>query len=190
MKSSVRSEFVIYKCGNLQQDESVEVSMIGVSNMNDTDLQRLVEKISLIYFKKPFLHRSYFNRRLRTTGGRYLLQTHDIEINKLYFDQFGEEELIGIIKHELCHYHLHIEGKGYRHRDRDFKELMNKVGAPRFCSVLPGVNNKQRTRILTYVCTNCHTVFKRKRRVNLERYVCGKCKGKLKEVTKASKSAT
>ena len=28
------------------------------------------------------------------------------------------EELIGIIKHELCHYHLHLEGKGYQHRDR------------------------------------------------------------------------
>ena len=63
------------------------------------------------------------------------------------------EELIGIIKHELCHYHLHIEGKGYQHRDRDFKQLLQKVDAPRFCSPLPAnkVTRKPK-RILTYIC--------------------------------------
>ena len=65
------------------------------------------------------------------------MQSHNIEINKKYLDELGIEELIGIIKHELCHYHLHIEGKGYQHRDRDFKQLLQKVDAPRFCSPLP-----------------------------------------------------
>ncbi len=36
--------------------------------------------------------------------------------------------LIGIIKHELCHYHLHRLGLGYQHKDRDFKTLLQKVG--------------------------------------------------------------
>ena len=46
------------------------------------------------------------------------------EINPLVVEVYGMEELIGVIKHELCHYHLHIEGKGYRHRDADFKNLL------------------------------------------------------------------
>lgn len=66
-----------------------------------------------------------------------MLGSRNIEINKKYFEQLGEAELIGIIKHELCHYHLHIEGKGYKHCDKDFRDLLKKVGAPRFCSVLP-----------------------------------------------------
>ena len=49
---------------------------------------------------------------------------------------FGLEELRGIILHELCHYHLHILGMGYRHGDADFRNLLKKVGAPRFCSTL------------------------------------------------------
>ena len=53
------------------------------------------------------------------------------------------EELIRIIKHELCHYHLHLEGKGYKHRDQDFKELLQKVGASRFCSPLPESSVKE-----------------------------------------------
>lgn len=151
--------------------------------MNDRKLQILTETISKNDFHKPFLHKAVFNPRLRTTGGRYLLKSHNIEVNKKYYDQLGEEELIGIIKHELCHYHLHLEGKGYRHQDPDFKRLMNQVGAPRFCSPLPQSEIRNRTsRIVVYQCSKCDQVFKRKRRINTSKYVCGKCTGKLIEV--------
>ena len=148
--------------------------------MDNQELQTLVEKISRDYFNKPFRHQATFNSRLRTTGGRYLLQSHNLEVNKKYLDEFGMEELIGIIKHELCHYHLHIEGKGYQHRDRDFKQLLQKVDAPRFCSSLPAnkVTRKPR-RILTYICSGCDSIFNRKRRIDTNRYVCGRCHGKL-----------
>ncbi|OIK16770.1 SprT family protein [Bacillus sp. MUM 116] len=151
--------------------------------MEAQELQRLVEKISIEAFGKPFLHQASFNPRLRSTGGRYLLGTHNIELNKKYLEQFGKNELIGIIKHELCHYHLHLEGKGYQHRDLDFKWLLKKVGAPRFCTPLKE-KFPERTvkKILVYECTNCHLHFQRKRRIDTNRYVCGKCRGKLKEI--------
>lgn len=89
--------------------------------MNNQELQSLVCDISLKYFKIPFKHNAYFNSRLRTTGGRYLLKSHDIEINPKQYEHYGKEAIIDIVKHELCHYHLHILGKGYKHKDRDFK---------------------------------------------------------------------
>ncbi|MGE8207102.1 SprT family protein [Heyndrickxia sp. NPDC080065] len=148
--------------------------------MNNEQLQALVEKISIYSFGKPFKHDAIFNSRLRTTGGRYLLSTHNIEINRKYYDQFGEQELIGIIKHELCHYHLHLEGKGYKHRDADFKKLLIEVDAPRFCSPLKNESMKKARTIYVYVCTECSTIFKRKKRIDVSRYVCGKCKSKIK----------
>ena len=36
---------------------------------------------------------------------------------------FGEKAVIDIIKHELCHYFLHLAGKGYQHRDQDIKRF-------------------------------------------------------------------
>lgn len=150
--------------------------------MTDNELQQLVEKISREFFKRPFRHRAYFNKRLRTTGGRYMLQSGNIEINKKYYDVYGMDELVGIIKHELCHYHLHQNGKGYMHRDRDFKELAKKVGAPRFCTLLP-VDKTQKIKIHEYQCTACQLIYKRKRRVNTNKYVCGKCGGKLKKIS-------
>jgi SprT-like protein len=143
-------------------------------------LQKLVEDISLTYFRKHFKHDAFFNSRLRSTGGRYILANHNIEINKRYYDLFGEKELIGIIKHELCHYHLHLEGKGYRHRDSDFRKLLKEVDAPRFCTPIPN-QKKQRTlkKILIYTCKDCNQLYQRKRTINTTKYVCGKCKGKL-----------
>ncbi|MBB6447662.1 SprT family protein [Bacillus benzoevorans] len=148
--------------------------------MDNDELQRLVEEISNTFFEKPFRHQAIFNPRLRTTGGRYLLKSHNIEMNKKYLEQLGREELIGIIKHELCHYHLHLEGHGYKHGDQDFKWLLHKVGAPRYCSTLPETMEKRRIqRSLTYLCTECSQVYKRKRKLDTKKYVCGRCRGKL-----------
>lgn len=151
--------------------------------MDNQQLQELVEKISLEFFNKKFLHTAVFNPRLRTTGGRYLLGTGNIEINKKYFDVYGKEELIGIIKHELCHYHLHQNGLGYQHKDKDFRNLAKQVGAPRFCTPLPKEYRSKSEQIEHhYRCTVCDFLYIRKRRVNTKRYVCGKCGGKLNKV--------
>ncbi len=152
----------------------------GKMKMDDLELQRLVEEISQKEFGKPFRHKAYFNSRLKTTGGRYMLSTHHIEINRKYLEQLGHQELCGIIKHELCHYHLHIEGKGYKHRDQDFKTLMRAVGAPRFCSPLPGDNQQNgKKKVIIYSCKSCGQKYHRRRNINTQKYVCGKCRGKL-----------
>jgi SprT-like protein len=147
--------------------------------LTDQELQSLVEEISLKFFTKPFLHRARFNRRLRTTGGRYLLKSHDIEINPLHYQEHGDEELYGIIKHELCHYHLHLERKGYKHADQDFKTLLAHVGGTRYCQ---RVGAGRSTLPIRYklVCVSCGKTYKRKRKIDPSRYVCGVCRGKLR----------
>lgn len=100
--------------------------------MDSIKLQNLIEQISLQYFNRPFLHEAKINRRMTTTGGRYHLDDHHIEINAHFLAPQYHEYLIGIIKHELCHYHLHLLKRGYRHRDRDFKVLLKKAGGSRY----------------------------------------------------------
>ncbi|UOE96293.1 SprT family protein [Alkalihalobacillus sp. LMS39] len=150
--------------------------------MDQMALQKLVEDISLSFFGRAFVHEARFNSRLRTTGGRYLLRTHDIEINPKQYEIHGYDELVGIIKHELCHYHLHIQKKGYKHQDADFKTLLKEVGGSRYCQVLPNARRVS-TSVHLYECASCKTKYKRKRRINVAKYVCGKCAGKLLKVT-------
>ncbi|MGE8035140.1 SprT family protein [Lysinibacillus sp. KCTC 33748] len=150
--------------------------------MNNEELQYLVSRISLDSFQKPFMHRAYFNSRLRSTGGRYLLHSHNIEVNPKAYELYGISEVEGIVRHELCHYHLHLEGKGYQHRDKDFRELLGKVNAPRFCAVLqmPKTASKKQRRLYTYTCVKCQQSYVRKIRMNVEKYCCSKCLGRLK----------
>ena len=140
--------------------------------MNEHELQQLTQEISRSSFHREFTHKITYNRRLRSSGGRYLLKTGNIEINPLVEQELGLEALIGVIKHELCHYHLHQTGGGYRHRDADFKCLLHQVGGSRFVERMKEPN-------FIYECTACHHRYPRMRKMNTNRYVCGKCRGKL-----------
>lgn len=150
--------------------------------MDDQELQRWVERISLHWFGRPFLHKARFNRRLRSTGGRYFTRSHDIEISWQQYEQYGPEDVEKIIKHELCHYHLHLLKKGYRHRDDDFKKLLASVGGTRFCRALPNASRIEPYRY-KLVCASCSAAYLRKRRLDPRKYACGKCRGKLKLYT-------
>jgi len=146
--------------------------------MTDDELKELIERVSLEAFGKPFIHIARFNKRLRTTGGRYMLSNHSIEINPLVLEVYGIEELVGVIKHELCHYHLHIEGRGYRHRDADFRELLESTSSPRFCRPLTE-GNKRTASVYVYECASCKLYYKRRRKMDVRKYRCGKCTGEI-----------
>ena len=140
--------------------------------MNEHELQQLTQEISRTSFHREFTHKITYNKRLRSSGGRYLLKTGNIEINPLVEQELGLEALIGVIKHELCHYHLHQTGGGYRHRDADFKRLLHQVGGSRFVE-------RMKEPAFLYECVDCHHRYPRMRKMNTNRYVCGKCRGKL-----------
>ena len=140
--------------------------------MNEHELQQLTQEISRSSFHREFTHKITYNRRLRSSGGRYILKSGNIEINPLVEQELGLEALIGVIKHELCHYHLHQTGGGYRHRDADFKRLLHQVGGSRFVERMKEPN-------FIYECVDCHHRYPRMRKMNTHRYVCGKCRGKL-----------
>ncbi len=148
--------------------------------MPESELQSLAEQLSLRYFHKPFVHEAVYNPRLRTTGGRYMLGDHSIQVNPEVERVHGREEMIGVLKHELCHYHLHIEGRGYKHGDRDFRELLQRTGSPRYCKPMAA---RQARRVREYTCSVCRMKYERKKRVDTARYRCGKCHGKLEETT-------
>lgn len=146
--------------------------------MTEQELQALVENISIESFQLPFLHKALFNPRLRSTGGRYLLKSHNIEINPQHLEVHGVYELTDIIKHELCHYHLHLAGKGYRHGDSDFKHLLAAVGGSRYCQSV-GKRRTVKTRY-RYQCINCGKEFVRKRKIDTQKFRCGGCMGHLR----------
>jgi len=144
---------------------------------NDEQLQELVKSLSLTAFALPFRHQCRFNSRLRAVGGRYLLQSHNLEFSLAHALRFGLTELKGTILHELCHYHLHLRGAGFRHRDQDFKRLLQKVGGSRFAQSLEP--RKDLPLRYLYACTRCGKHYERRVRLSTSRFVCGVCRSAL-----------
>lgn len=146
--------------------------------MTQDELQTLVEDISLKYFRRPFKHCVKINKRMTTTGGRYHLDDHHLEINAHFLLPQYHDALVGIIKHELCHYHLHLMGLGYQHKDRDFKILLQKVGGSRYAPDI-GLRRSRKYNYI-YICRQCGLRYPRVRRLNTRYYRCGKCGGHLR----------
>lgn len=146
--------------------------------MTDLELQAWVERVSLEFFEVPFRHKATFNGRLRTTGGRYFTKSHNIEISRKHLEAHGAEEMEKIIKHELCHYHLHLSRRGYRHMDSDFKALLRRVGGARYCKPLPEGRRREPYKY-RLVCLSCRMEYLRKRKADPRKYACGRCRGRL-----------
>ena len=141
--------------------------------MNLTDY---VRQVSIEDFGKPFNHKAQWNSRLRSTGGRFFPTDGHLDFNPKVYQELGLEVFRKIVRHELCHYHLYYEDKGYKHKDSAFKKLLKEVDGLRF---VPPLSNTIQKPILTYICQDCKQLYQRKRKINTDRYRCGLCRGKL-----------
>ena len=140
------------------------------------DLQTYVEEVSLEFFKEDFKHKAVWNNRLRTTGGRFFPKDSHLDFNPRIYDSFDDQVFLGIVKHELTHYHLYQRGLAYNHKSQAFKSLLKEVKGLRFTPSL-----EEDFKCL-YRCSKCDLIYKRRRLINISKYRCGRCAGKLIKV--------
>ena len=140
------------------------------------NLTEYVRQVSLEDFGREFRHRAEWNSRLQTTGGRFFPKDRHLDFNPKIYQVFGLEVFRKIVRHELCHYHLYFEGKGYQHKDLAFKQLLKEVDGLRFVPPLSSSNQKPS---LVYTCQSCQQIYQRRRKIDTKRYRCGLCRGKL-----------
>lgn len=141
------------------------------------NLIEYVKQVSIEDFGKEFRHKAVWNSRLRSTGGRFFPKDGHLDFNPAFLDEKGLEVFRKIVRHELCHYHLYFEGKGYQHRDKEFKELLKQVDGLRYAPRL--ASQDCQSLWMVYHCQCCGQSYQRKRRINLQKYRCGKCHGAL-----------
>ena len=104
--------------------------------MTDQELQQLIERISNESFQVPFRHTASFNSRLRSTGGRYMLETHNIEINPHIATDYPPEILVGVIKHESVSLSLAFKSPAVTSTGITIlRSLLQKVGGSRYFAV-------------------------------------------------------
>ena len=139
------------------------------------NLTEYVQEVSREDFGRPFRHEARWNSRLRTTGGRFFPRDGHLDFNPKMLEVHGLDLFRKIVRHELCHYHLFFEKKGYRHGDKDIKKLLQEVGGLRFA---PQIEERVQS-FHHYSCQSCGQLYQRRRRINIQKYRCGRCQGQL-----------
>ncbi len=139
------------------------------------ELNEFVKEVSLEDFGLAFKHKASWNKRLRSTGGRFFPKTGHLDFNPNLYKTYGIHVFRKIVRHELCHYHLYFAGRGYGHGDQDFKRLLKQVDGLRFTPRLP-----QKMVYQHYSCLTCGSSILRKKKINTQKFACGKCLGRLR----------
>ncbi|MFC4653319.1 SprT family protein [Lactococcus nasutitermitis] len=136
---------------------------------SDDNLTAYVQQLSLENFGWEFKHKAIWNNHLRSTGGRFFPKDNHLDFNPKMAELPDFDK---IILHELVHYHLYQQKRGYKHADKDFKQLLAQVGGLRYA---PNLSTSK----LIYSCQQCGQIYPRQRKINTQKYRCGRCHGKL-----------
>lgn len=136
----------------------------GLPRMHSNEsLLDLVNELAIRYFGRTYNGRVEWNFRMRTRAGDYAPRLKLMRLSARYAKEFGDEELVGTIKHELCHWYLWEQGIAHRHDSRAFKELMQRVDAPRYAKRTQVRTGSSRRYV--YRCTFCGIEFVRRRKI-------------------------
>lgn len=62
-------------------------------------------------------------------NGQRVRQPLKIAISKSLLEYYSLENIEGVIKHELCHYHLYKKGGNYCDGDKEFEDELKRIGS-------------------------------------------------------------
>lgn len=143
--------------------------------MTNDDLYRFAQR-ALLTIGEETVAKQFsisWNPRMRSTAGRALLKTYNVEINPKLLE-FGENEVYNTILHELAHL---LAWYRTRHRGHgaEWRAACVDLGIPneKVTHNLP-LPKRQQKRKWRYVCPACETSFDRVRKARAHS-ACAKC---------------
>jgi SprT-like protein len=149
-------------------------------DFNPEILQKLADKLSLHYWQRKCEVPVTWNGRLTRSMGRFLYSTkgkgrtpQGIELSKYAAQFINRDIFISVLLHELCHYHLFIQGKPFDDHHPVFEKELERVGAISTNTVQIPQKSFQ------LYCSKCNKSIGIRKRLNTALYRSGCCKGKI-----------
>ena len=152
-------------------------------------LEKYAEKFLKDNYNMKLLVPLKINSRLRTTCGRFVYTQYvnkpstpkSVEINKYFLENNEPAVVLDVLRHELVHYALFMQGKPHRDGHPVFENELKRLGIVSQ-DTIDKYNIKTRpAKIRIYECVDCGHKYKRQRALahGGKYHRCGYCKGKL-----------
>ena len=141
-------------------------------------IERLTEHYGIINGTKfdgvlPERYHIRFNPYLRRLTGRITYGLQLIEISAYHYRQYGYEDAVQTLEHEMLHLYLHMLGKPSGH-NMLFKEAARQLGI-RVFHANPYPKNRASRHRYVYECPSCGRMAFRKRPGRAQAIACGVC---------------
>lgn len=107
--------------------------------MNVNDLTKLAKEFAMEYWGMEFNVPIIINNRLRNSLGRMCFNLErltgkiiptKLEMAGITLSNYNNNTIIGILKHELCHWALAMQGKPFNDGHPVFEKELQRIGAP------------------------------------------------------------
>lgn len=149
-------------------------------DFNPERLQALANKLSLHFWNESISVPVVWNGRLTRSMGRFVYRVQGkhrepvkIEMSKYAAQFINREIFIAVLLHEMCHYHLFVQGKSFLDHHPVFEQELRRVGAISTNTVrLP-------SKIYKLVCKKCQRELGHMKRFNPDRYISPCCKSEI-----------
>lgn len=134
-------------------------------------LAQLARTLSLKHWNKDCLIPVEWNGRLTASMGRFAYKVRGkeripikIEMSKHAAKFLDQETLSKVLLHELCHYHLFIQGRPFADHHPQFEKELERVGAISTNTVQVPQKGYELS------CSRCQKVVGKRRRINTKLY--------------------
>ncbi|GAA0357958.1 SprT-like domain-containing protein [Bacillus horti] len=149
-------------------------------NVDSEKLEDLSQKLSLHFWGKRCDIPVLWNGRLTKSMGRFMFSSRGrtrtalrIELSKHAVRFIPPEIFIAVLLHELCHYHLFIQGQPFEDGHPVFEEELRRVGA-----ISTNVVQLPQKGFELY-CSKCHERLGSRKRMNTKHYLSACCKAQI-----------
>jgi SprT-like protein len=132
-------------------------------------------------YARKFLQENYnmqlvvplkLNGRLRTACGRFVFTRYRsgkpdtpkvVELNKYFFENNEPTVVLDVLRHELVHYALFMQGKPHNDGHPVFEKELKRLGIVSQKTIDKYTIQSKPIRVSIYQCVECGTEFKRQR---------------------------
>ena len=147
-------------------------------------MRTLLEKLTVV--ASNFLKKEYgliltvpirVSSRMTTKLGAFVTKAnkpHEIIISKNLLENYSEDTIVDVLKHECVHYALCSLGYPYRDGQAKFEMELKRLG------VSSTYTYSFKGTVHLYACKKCNVVFHKKMKGYEKRYCCAKCRRKFK----------
>lgn len=154
-------------------------------------LEKYAEKFLKDNYNMKLLVPLKINGRLRTTCGRFVYTKYvnsnkpsvpkSVEINKYFLENNEPAVVLDVLRHELVHYALFMQGKPHKDGHPVFENELKRLGIVSQDTIDKYSIKSKPVKIRIYECVNCGHKYKRQRALAYggKYHRCGYCEGKL-----------